>query len=434
MHFNRIGILIRLFILLALVACAAACETLPEVDAATALDAQADAHAEADAPASVDVGMVDGFASSDVGVDARSDIDTATDDAFSTSPDAFAEASDAGPPVFAGYDVFILAGQSNMVGRGLPFDAALDAVDPNIWQWTQAGAIAPATARLDHNDPSGFERVGMGLSFAKAYRAANPARPILLVPTAKGGSGFSGDDWNPGDYYFETAITQSNAAMASHPGNRLIAILWHQGENDVIGGYSTAQYATAVDTLIYQFRARVAGAATAPFILGQFVPDWVPSPSPAAVLSAINSTPTRVAYTAVAPSTGLTGNSLEDIIHFDAPSLRAYGPRYFTALASAVANAPSVSLSSAPRSLASTPSSNALALTWLAPSSLGGGSIRGYRIEWRTGSGAWNSTFASASPSTLTGLLPATSYEVRVYAQNQAGLSPAAMLTASTSP
>ena len=420
---------------LSLALCFAACETASAPDA-FALDAASDDAAALDAAASDDASL-DAAASDGAALDAAASDDASLDALSAIDGAPFFEAdaaSDVGPdagPRAEGYDVFLLAGQSNMVGRGTPFDPVLDAVDPNIWQWTQAGAVTPATARLDHNDGEAPERVGMGLSFARAYHAANPSRPVLLVPTAKGGSGFAGEDWNPGDYYFETAVTQANAAMASHPGNRLIAILWHQGENDVLAPYSTAQYAAAVDRLIYRLRARVSGAATAPFILGQFVPAWTSSPSPAAVLSAINATPSRVAFTAVAPSAGLSGNSPEDVIHFDAPSLRTYGSRYFTALASALANAPTVSLASAPRTLSAEPGTNTLALTWLAPSALGGGTLLGYRVEWRAGTGGWSSTFASG-PITLNGLLAATAYEVRVYAQNEAGLGPAVTFSVST--
>lgn len=252
--------------------------------------------------------------------------------------DAHTSEGDAARPS-TGYDVFLLAGQSNMVGRGQPFDAILDEPDPAIFQWGRGGdresRIVPAAARLDHADGALLDRVGMGLSFAKAYRAAQTvARPILLVPTAKGGSSFSAHQWNPGDPLLEDAVSRTNAALATDPGNRLIGILWHQGENDV-GQLDTAGYAAAIDGLIGSLRARVQGATNTPVVLGRFCPAWNPAPSDAApVLAAIDATPNRVSFTAVAPATGL-GCNPGDEVHFDAPGLRAYGVRYFEALATA---------------------------------------------------------------------------------------------------
>lgn len=257
-------------------------------------------------------------------------------DASIPPSDANTDATDAEAPPTTGYDVFLLAGQSNMVGRGQPADAELDAVHPAIFQWGRGGQregqIVPATARLDHNDDALLDRVGLGLSFAKAYYAATSTpRPILLVPTARGGSSFSANQWNPGDPLFEDAVARTNAAMATDPGNRLRGVLWHQGENDV-DAYDTATHAAALDAQIGALRTRITGAATTPFVLGQFCPDWQASPAGrAAITAAIDATPSRVPFAAVAPAAGLHGN-VGDLIHFDAPSLRMYGARYAEAL------------------------------------------------------------------------------------------------------
>ena len=36
-----------------------------------------------------------------------------------------------------GYDLILLAGQSNMQGSGLPLDPVLDAADPRDWQYAE---------------------------------------------------------------------------------------------------------------------------------------------------------------------------------------------------------------------------------------------------------------------------------------------------------
>ena len=77
----------------------------------------------------------------------------------------------------------------------------------------------------------------------------------------------------------------------------------------------------------------------------------------------------------------------------------------------------------APTSLAASPSSGALALTWTAPAFAGSTSITGYTVEY-TPSGGSASTVATGSAGTsytLTGLTNGTSYTMRVRAINSVG-------------
>ena len=170
----------------------------------------------------------------------------------------------------------LLAGQSNMVGFGLGFDAALDGTpDPRIGQWSQAGGRGRIVAAIDPllHPGAAARRVGLGLSFARAYIAARPpGRRILLVPAAVGGTGFANGRWNPGDDLFEAALKRTSAALAAAPNACLAAIL---------------------DALAH-------------------LADTVPR-------------------TVDVSADGLTGNP-GDKIHFDAASQRILGRRYFEAL------------------------------------------------------------------------------------------------------
>ena len=234
-----------------------------------------------------------------------------------------------------GTDVVLLAGQSNMVGFGLGFDATLDGTpDPRIGQWSQAGnrgRIVPATDPLLHPGPAAG-RVGLGLSFARAYIATRPpGRRILLVPAAVGGTGFANGHWNPGDDLFEGAVRRTRAALAAAPNACLAAILWHQGEADV-GALSGPDYAARLARTVAAFRARIGGAHQVPFVTGGFEPDWVTSsPARLAILEALAHLADTVAATINVSADGLAGNA-GDRIHFDAASQRILGRRYFEAL------------------------------------------------------------------------------------------------------
>lgn len=234
-----------------------------------------------------------------------------------------------------GTDVVLLAGQSNMVGFGLGFDAALDGTpDPRILQWSRTGTrgrIVPATDPLRH--PGVAEgRVGLGLSFARAYLATRaPGRSVLLVPAAVGGTGFANGRWNPGDDLFEGAVRRTRAALAAAPNACLAAILWHQGESDV-GALSGPDYAARLARTVAAFRARIGGARRVPFVTGRFEPGWVgPTPQQTAILDALAHLSDTVPLTVNVSAEGLTGNP-GDRIHFDAASQRALGRRYFEGL------------------------------------------------------------------------------------------------------
>lgn len=237
-----------------------------------------------------------------------------------------------------------------MSGYGAYFVPAFDTTDVRIQQWGPSKAPQLAIDPLLHPDaPDNTGRIGPGMSFARAYLKTLPTnRKVLLVPAAFAGTGFSDARWNPGNDLFESAVRRTTEALLSDAtGNCLAAILWSQGETDVLRNMSAAVYQSALDTMITTMRGRMpAGfsAETVPFVLGSFSPDWIalkPTPDPQPIVDVINATPSRQRYTALAPTTGLTSNvtqGLNGAIHMDAASHRTYGRRFFEALPVAVAN------------------------------------------------------------------------------------------------
>lgn len=240
-----------------------------------------------------------------------------------------------------GYDVIVLAGQSNMVGRNGPIDGTLDATDARIFQYGfDSQTVTLASNPLDHQD-EGANTIGMGLTFAKAYLATMPAnRKILLVPCARGGTSFNSGFWRAGGGGDAPAIARTNAAMTQGTGtNKLVAILWHQGESDQ--GVSQAQYTTDQDALIARWRSSMTGAtASTPFIVGATLVGG--AQTDANVSAVIAATPSRINYTGFADSNGLVSGG--DNLHFNAASQRTMGGRYFTAYQSAVTNVVSPTL------------------------------------------------------------------------------------------
>ena len=93
-------------------------------------------------------------------------------------------------------------------------------------------------------------------------------------------------------------------------------------------------------------------------------------------------------------------------------------------LASRVAAPVPITLPGAPRSLAASPVSQRIALTWDIPLDAGGAAITDYVIQQSTAGGAWATLADGVSGSTgytVTGLVNGTSYAYRVAAANSAG-------------
>ena len=234
------------------------------------------------------------------------------------------------PVGIVGYDVILLIGQSNMVGRRGPVSATLDPTDPRILQYgNSTSSVSLASDPLDNLDETS-NTVGPGMSIARAYLATIPAnRGVLLVPSADGGTAFGTGFWRDGGVGFETAITSSNAAL-NYLGldNKIVAMAWHQGESDRT--MTELQYSTDLDALITAFRAEITGASTSiPFIVGE-VPTWSTQYG-AGVAAALADTPSRVTNSFYVATSDLP-NDGGDSLHFSAASERILGARYASKL------------------------------------------------------------------------------------------------------
>lgn len=240
-----------------------------------------------------------------------------------------------------GYDVVVLAGQSNMVGRGGPIITTYDQLDSRIYQWGNvSNTVTPAVHPLEHIGVVA-NQIGMGVDFAKEYanNRLEGKRKILLVPVAVGGTAFNTGYWVSGGAGHENAVAQTNAAMGgagSGNNNRLVAILWHQGENDSAAGWNQTQYTAALTAMVDSFRTRMTGAdTTTPFIVGALLESrYNPAADP--IQLALADAPNYISYCSFVSSNGLTDKG--DNLHFDAASLRAFGGLYYAQLSAAKAN------------------------------------------------------------------------------------------------
>jgi hypothetical protein len=133
--------------------------------------------------------------------------------------------------------IFILAGQSNMSGRGRLEDMPALKTSDNLFVYSNAGKWQKAQEPID--DPRGQidqvsadhkAGVSPGLAFAARLAELMPGREIALVPAAKGNTSFA--DWarNPS----RNTLYGSMIARAKEAQQRgcLAGLLWYQGESD----------------------------------------------------------------------------------------------------------------------------------------------------------------------------------------------------------
>ena len=111
------------------------------------------------------------------------------------------------------FHLYILAGQSNMAGRGIIEDQDRVA-HPRVLALNQDREWVPAVAPI-HFDKS-VAGVGLAKSFAVALAEANPDITIGLIPTACGGSPI--ESWKPGGFHVQThRPPYDNATLFPHP-------------------------------------------------------------------------------------------------------------------------------------------------------------------------------------------------------------------------
>jgi hypothetical protein len=163
--------------------------------------------------------------------------------------------------------VFLMAGQSNMAGRGTvePSDTI---PDTRILTINQNNEIVVAKEPLHYYEPT---RTGLdcGLSFARALLKSLPDNvSILLVPAAVGGSSIQ--QWI-GDSTWRDVKLLSNAKekmMIASKAGVFKGILWHQGEANANTVDDIGKHAARLRILISMLRD-IAGNKTLPFLMGE---------------------------------------------------------------------------------------------------------------------------------------------------------------------
>jgi len=231
--------------------------------------------------------------------------------------------------------LFLLAGQSNMAGRGV-IEAEDQVVDPRIVFLKEDRVWRPARDPM-HWDRLGFNGVGPALSFARALLPNLPADAVIgLIPAAQGSTPIAqwrktydgANTYYGGQYLYPHALSRALEAMQI---GTLAGILWNQGEND----HTTAEldgavaYRADLHRLIADLRADL-GRPDLPFIAATLGP-WRDGAN--ALNGVYLNLPSEVPFTAVVNTLDpevapLLVNNPADLPHYLSPSYRLLGQMY----------------------------------------------------------------------------------------------------------
>lgn len=235
------------------------------------------------------------------------------------------------------FDVILVAGQSN-TNSGLYYDPQKDTSDYRIMQLGRFNEdnykIIPGKEPLQSID-NFTDRIGFSVAFAQEYISNGllaSDRKILIVHGGQGGTGFNAGYWNKGDPLYYDAVTRIKSILNSGTNNKLVVILWHQGENDC--GLKDSDYQKLLDWMITNMRQDIDVDYTIPFITGGMVPAWLAYFTQyQSKQTVISETVYRLPYIGYAdpmvPFELFPQVTLEGYIHYDAENQREFGKRYF---------------------------------------------------------------------------------------------------------
>ena len=251
----------------------------------------------------------------------------------------------------------LLAGQSNMAGRGYagPDDLTqiprLLALRPDL-KWQPAvepitkdrkfiGTFQASGEKIVGSDPfetvlpQGDQKVcgvGLGRTFGRLLAESEPERTVGLIPAAVGGTSVAAwmpggvDDHDPANHPYDVAIERARAAQKT---GKIVAVLWHQGENDV--NKRTEHYTEKLRTVVRNFRRDLGLGPEVPFIAGDMasfyregIRERIDIVDDALACLVAEDPSFRVVHTKDLTHRG-------DNLHFNTESLHELGRRYFEA-------------------------------------------------------------------------------------------------------
>lgn len=217
-------------------------------------------------------------------------------------------------PAIARDRIYVMAGQSNMMGLAYTHNLppAYKTTPYNV-TFFYKGSGRPL-ARGKH--------IGPEVSFAHAVARAYPEDRHIIVKFAATGSHIR--QWFPKKHFYRGMMRQLDLATASE-NRKIDAIIWMQGEGDAFNKQRASQYAPNLTYFIRHLRHDL-GATNAPFIMGEIDPIGRDFPEVSLVQQHQQRVNRTVSNTHLISAGGVT--KIYDKIHFNALGQVEMGKRF----------------------------------------------------------------------------------------------------------
>ncbi|HUI06165.1 MAG TPA: autotransporter-associated beta strand repeat-containing protein [Verrucomicrobiae bacterium] len=240
----------------------------------------------------------------------------------------------------AAYDVYLLAGQSNMDGQGLTNDLTAGFA---VWNQPQTNVLIYYSNHYLTNYTASWQTLKPGwssssdgstlvstqfgpeLSIGYVLATANPARHIALVKISKGGTSIE-NNWKPGkDMYanLTNAVPLALQSLAAGGNTYTVrGLLWHQGEADY--GETHDYYLNLLTNFIAAVRHDLS-LPSLPFVIGEISRDN-PNPNYQIIRQAQYDASQMISNAYFVTSMNLPANTTEN--HFFSTAVIGLGQRF----------------------------------------------------------------------------------------------------------
>ncbi|MBD1422808.1 sialate O-acetylesterase [Sphingobacterium chuzhouense] len=218
-------------------------------------------------------------------------------------------------------ELYLLAGQSNMAGRGKV--GAIDTVGhPRVYVLNARDEWSTAKEPLHYDKAN--SGVGPGFVFGKIMAENKNNVNIGLIPAAVGGTKIS--YWVPGGQrgLYEEALRKARVAMKD---GTLKGILWQQGESDS-NAKDAPLYKARLVELMQSFRKDL-GLPNLPIVIGG-LGDFLHSPEHKQVNQSIQEAVALIGHAAYSEASKL--GHVGDSLHFNSKAQRENGERMAKAM------------------------------------------------------------------------------------------------------
>ena len=249
------------------------------------------------------------------------------------------------------FDIIIQAGQSNSEGYGLgPVEREYVPTE-KVWQLDAPKRVTslpngmdivyldePLVLKVAEECEGENGKIGnFGLTFAEEYIKAGmlqEGRAILIIRAGVGGTGFYRKEWGLGSLLYNKLTELVDYALSLNEENRVVALLWHQGECDSAEKTPPEKFEAELTAQMLDTRARY---GEMPMVAGDFVNEWKSKNLELCepIVAKIKEVFAKLGRGAFVETADLLSNNQKtgngDDIHFCRQSQHILGRRYFDA-------------------------------------------------------------------------------------------------------